>query len=233
MSIIEMIKKCVFKEKADADSYFSYLRNKGMKIGERVVTFRPRSLTIDETRPWLIEIGNDVQIANGVSILTHGYDWSVLKGKYGNILGSSGKVKIGNNVFIGINSIILKGVTIGDNTIIGAGSVVSRDIPGNCVAAGNPAKVLMSLDDYFLKRSRAQYDEAAELVRNYREIYKEEPGDEALSEFFWLFTNNDQDLPDAFEEKMCLVGNREQSGESLRNHTLMFNSKEEFLKSIT
>ena len=233
MRIIEVIKKRVFKERADADSYISYLRNKGMRIGERVVILRPRSLTIDETRPWLIEIGNDVQIANGVSILTHGYDWSVLKGKYGSILGSAGKAKIGNNVFIGINSTILKGVTIGDNTIIGAGSVVSHDIPGDCVAAGNPAKVIISLDDYFLKRSQAQYDEAAELVRNYREIYKEEPDDEVLSEFFWLFTNSDRDLPDAYEEKMCLVGNREQSGERLRNHTPMFNNKEEFLKSIT
>ena len=62
MRIIEVIKKRVFKERANADSYISYLRNKGMRIGERVVILRPRSLTIDETRPWLIEIGNDVQI---------------------------------------------------------------------------------------------------------------------------------------------------------------------------
>lgn len=233
MGITGKIKKTIFREKADAKSYISYLRNKGMKIGERVFILRPRSLTIDETRPWLIEIGNDVQIANGVSILTHGYDWSVLKGKYGSVLGSSGKVKIGNNVFIGLNSIILKGVTIGDNTIIGAGSVVSHDIPGNCVAAGNPAKVLLSLDDYYHKRSQAQYDEAAELVKNYREVYEKEPDDEVLAEFFWLFTNSDQNLPSAFEEKMRLVGNREQSGESLRNNTPLFNNKEEFLKSIT
>lgn len=233
MSIIGMIKKQVLKERADAASYISYLRKRGMKIGERVCILRPRSITIDETRPWLIEIGNDVQIANGVSILTHGYDWSVLKGKFGSVLGSSGKVKIGNNVFIGVNSIILKGVTIGDNTIIGAGSVVSRDIPGNCVAAGNPAKVLFSLDEYYHKRSQAQYNEAAELVRNYREVYNEEPDDEALAEFFWLFTKSDEDLPNAFEDKMRLVGNREQSGKTLRNHNPMFNSKEEFLKSIT
>ena len=51
-------------------------------------------------------------------------------------------VSIGNNVFIGCNSIILKGTVIGDNTTIGAGSVVSGDIPANCVAAGNPAKVI-------------------------------------------------------------------------------------------
>lgn len=51
-------------------------------------------------------------------------------------------VIIGDNVFIGCNSIILKGTTIGANTTIGAGSVVSGNIPANCVAAGNPAKVI-------------------------------------------------------------------------------------------
>lgn len=51
-------------------------------------------------------------------------------------------IEIGNNVFIGCNSIILKGTTIGDNTTIGAGSVVSGFIPANCVAAGNPARII-------------------------------------------------------------------------------------------
>ena len=55
-------------------------------------------------------------------------------------------VKIGNYVWIGMNSIILKGVEIGDNTIIGAGSVVSSSIPGNVLAAGNPARVIRRLD---------------------------------------------------------------------------------------
>lgn len=54
-------------------------------------------------------------------------------------------VVIGENVFIGCNSLILKGTVIGDNTTIGAGSVVSGAIPANCVAAGNPAKVIRFL----------------------------------------------------------------------------------------
>jgi acetyltransferase-like isoleucine patch superfamily enzyme len=49
---------------------------------------------------------------------------------------------IGDNVFLGANSIILKGVVIGENTVIGAGSVVVDDVPPNCVAVGNPAKVV-------------------------------------------------------------------------------------------
>lgn len=51
-------------------------------------------------------------------------------------------IKIGNNVFIGTNSIILKGLFIGDNSIIGAGSVVSKSIPANEIWAGNPVKFL-------------------------------------------------------------------------------------------
>lgn len=55
-------------------------------------------------------------------------------------------IKIGENVFIGCNCLILKGTVIGDNTTIGAGSVVSGKIPENCVAAGNPAKVIKNLE---------------------------------------------------------------------------------------
>lgn len=55
-------------------------------------------------------------------------------------------ITIGENVFIGCNSLILKGAEIGDNTTIGAGSVVTGKIPANCVAAGNPAKVIKYLD---------------------------------------------------------------------------------------
>lgn len=55
-------------------------------------------------------------------------------------------VVIGNNVFIGCNCLILKGTKIGDNTTIGAGSVVCGDIPDNCVAAGNPAKIIKMIE---------------------------------------------------------------------------------------
>lgn len=62
-----------------------------------------------------------------------------------------GKIRVGNNVFIGANSMILHGVTIGNNVIIGAGSIVTKDIPDDVVAVGVPARVIKSLDEYKTK----------------------------------------------------------------------------------
>ena len=205
------------------------LRRMGMRIGERTTIFNANTVLIDKTRPWLIDIGDDVQITRGVVILTHGYDWSVLKGKYGEVLGSAGKVKIGNNVFVGMNTVILKGVTIGNNVIIGAGSLVNKDIPDNCVAAGNPARVIMSLEDYHEKRIAAQEKEAAELVREYRTVYGRDPDEAALSEFFWLFTGDDGELPPSWEAQMQQVGNRAFSGQVLRERKPKYKDLQEFL----
>lgn len=120
--IKDKIKKLFYGKKYNSKTYVNNLKKLGMRIGERVTIYVPSKTTIDETRPWMIEIGDDVQITEGVTILTHGYDWSVLKGLYGDVLGSCGKVKIGNNVFIGMHATILKGTTIGNNCIIGASS---------------------------------------------------------------------------------------------------------------
>ncbi len=57
----------------------------------------------------------------------------------------SAPVEIGPNVFVGANSIVLKGVTIGANSVIGAGSVVTEDIPADCIAGGNPCRVIRPL----------------------------------------------------------------------------------------
>lgn len=65
-------------------------------------------------------------------------------------------VTIGNNCWIGANSVICPGVTIGDNTVIGAGSVVTKDIPANCVAAGNPCKVIRPIGESDMKYYRGR-----------------------------------------------------------------------------
>lgn len=81
-----------------------------------------------------------------------------------------------------MKSTILKGVHIGNNVIIGANSLVNKDIPDNCVAAGNPCKVIMGLEAYHEKRKAAQVAEARELVQLYRERYGREPDEKALHE---------------------------------------------------
>lgn len=90
MKIKKYLRKLRYGVRCDSETYINYLRSKGTQIGERTVIFDPRTNIIDETRPWMIKIGSDVQITAGVTILTHGYDWSVLKGVYGDVLGSSG-----------------------------------------------------------------------------------------------------------------------------------------------
>jgi acyl-[acyl carrier protein]--UDP-N-acetylglucosamine O-acyltransferase len=100
------------------------------------------------TEPYLIRIGDHVEITYGVHFITHdGAVW-IFRGNRPDI-DVFGPITIGSNVFVGLGSTILPGVSIGDNCIIGAGSVVTRDIPSNSVAAGIPARVLKSVDQYY------------------------------------------------------------------------------------
>ena len=230
--INKIIRRLFYGNKADSKAYIEYLRGLGMKIGEETTIYVPTKTQIDITRPWLITIGSNVKITEGVTILTHGFDWSVLKGVYGDILGSEGGVAIGNNVFIGMKSTILKGVHIGNNVIIGANSLVNKDIPDNCVAAGNPCKVIMGLEEYHEKRKASQVAEAKELVQLYRERYGREPDEKALHEFFWLFTDGNDELPECWESMMKLGGNYEYTKEQFKKNNKKFKDMDEFLKQI-
>jgi acetyltransferase-like isoleucine patch superfamily enzyme len=93
-----------------------------------------------------IDIGEDCAIAWGATIL----DTDFHQMQYPDQADApvTKPVKIGNKVWIGCNSTILKGVTIGDNAVIGANSLVNRDIPANCLAAGNPARILKDNIDW-------------------------------------------------------------------------------------
>ncbi|WP_243099302.1 MULTISPECIES: acyltransferase [Clostridia] len=231
-SLKKIAKRIIMREKSDSQSFVKWLRRRGVKVGEETTVFRPDRSFIDTTRPWMVEIGNNVQITEGVTILTHGYDWAVLKCVYGDVLGSSGGVKIGDNVFIGMKATILKGVTIGNNVIIGANSLVNKDIPDNCIAAGNPCRVIMSLEEYYEKRKAVQYEEASQLVRKYRERYGKDPGKEALHEFFFLFEDNEKELFDSYRSMMELCSNSELSYARLKEHKKLFASFDEFLNSV-
>lgn len=99
--------------------------------------FIGKKVCFDSVAPERIHIGHHVHITEGVLILTHYLDTSSE-----GIRWTFGDVYIGENVFIGTQSIISKPCSIGNNVIIGAGSVVTKDIPDNEIWAGNPARFI-------------------------------------------------------------------------------------------
>ena len=110
--------------------FFKY-RILGVRLGNNVKI--SRGAIIDTTHPKGIIIGDHVLIARGAVILSHDF---VNQRKL--------TTKIGCNVFIGCNSIILPGVIIPDNCIIAAGAIVTKNFTGNSIIAGNPARLIRS-----------------------------------------------------------------------------------------
>lgn len=112
---------------------------KYISVGDR--TFINYNLTALDVAP--ITIGDDVQIGPNVQLLTptHPVEPEPRRNK----LEAAKPITIGDNVWIGGGAIILPGVTVGDNSVIGAGAVVTRDVPPNVVAVGNPARVIREL----------------------------------------------------------------------------------------
>ena len=139
MTILKRAWESAFKLimlKTSDERRISYLRKKGVKIGQKC---RVRTLSFS-TEPYLIEIGDHVAVAANTQFITHdGATWCFEDELDGGVFG---KIKIGNNVFVGINCIILSNTTIGDNCIIGAGSVVRGHFPDNSIICGNPAQVI-------------------------------------------------------------------------------------------
>lgn len=103
--------------------------------------------TINATKS--IKIGNNVLVGSGCLITdtdSHPINWQERINDL-NDKTMSAPIVIEDNVFIGARSIILKGVTIGMNSVIAAGSVVTKSVPSNCIAGGNPAKVIKYLNE--------------------------------------------------------------------------------------
>ena len=130
-----------------------YRQRYRMDIGAHCV-FTGKNISFG-SEPYLIKIGNGVRIAADVKFLTHDGAVGIFRNEFPG-LNVFDRITIGNDVFIGSNSVILPGVTIGNNVVIGAGSVVTKDVKDNCVAAGVPCRVLSSINEYktrILKRS--------------------------------------------------------------------------------
>ena len=210
---------------SNSSRYIKYLRKAGVTIGEECIIYEPKKTTIDLTRPYLLDIGDNVRITKGVIILTHGYEWSVMRDFYKRPMGGCAGIKLGNNIFIGMNSIILKGVSVGSNVIIGAGSVVTKNIPDNVVVGGNPAKIICSIDELYNKCLSREYQEAK---KQYISILKNAQRQPVKEDFYksypHLFLNKNNTLNKVVEK---------QFGSSIENHDIsMFSSFEQFSAAI-
>ncbi|MFD7660768.1 sugar O-acetyltransferase [Actinosynnema sp. NPDC059797] len=111
-----------------------------IRVGAR--TFANFGLVALDVAP--ITIGADVQLGPNVQLLTptHPVEPGPRRDKWE----AAKPIAIGDNVWLGGGAIVLPGVTIGDNTVVGAGAVVTRDLPADVVAVGNPARVVRTLD---------------------------------------------------------------------------------------
>ena len=127
--------------------YLEYLVKKGFKIGKNVVIMD--GFFLDPTHCFLISIGDNCVLAPNVRLIAHDASMKQHLG-YTRV----GKVRIEANCFIGDSIIILPGVTIGKGAIVGAGSVVTKDIPPESVATGNPCRVVCSRKDFLQKHEQ-------------------------------------------------------------------------------
>lgn len=230
--LIYKIQNKILPQTIKSKQYIEKLRYSGVKIGEGSYIFNPNTTIIDDTRPHLLEIGKYCKITAGVKILTHDYSRSVLRLKYGYIIGEAKKTIIGDNVFIGIDSIILMGSKIGSNVIIGAGSVVSGNIPNDVVIAGNPAKIIRTLEEHNEIRKNKCIEEAQEYAK---EIIKnnEELTIQKMGAFFPLYLKRDLNEIERNNLNINLSGdNIEDIKEKFINSKPYYKNFDEFKKNI-
>lgn len=124
----------------------NWLRRNGMNVGENCTI----CCNILPSEPYLVSIGNNVTISSPVQLLTH--DNSIIKLSNGEVTDVFGEISIGDNCFIGANSVILPGVTLSDNIVVAAGSVVTRSFnESNIIIGGNPAKKITTWEESLKK----------------------------------------------------------------------------------
>ena len=173
--------RCLYK-----GLYMKRLVKRGLKLGNNV-DFE-KGVNIDANFPWLIEIGDNVILSPWVYILSHDAACKHVTG-----MTRIGKVKIEKDVYIGAKTTILPGCVIGEGSIIGANSLVNKDVPAYSVAAGNPVKVICTLEEYKEKyipqlNTYPQYDRSYTIWGGIDNTYKNEMVEQMKDRFAFIYT---------------------------------------------
>ncbi|MDR0605206.1 MAG: acyltransferase [Bacteroidales bacterium] len=168
-------------QRRSGKAYINYLRKKGVSIGSGCIVRDVLSIRIDITHPSLVTIGDNVDMNKDFELLTHDWGSHVFVRKYNDFIPHHKRVEIGNNVYFGTKCVVLAGAKIGDNCVIGACSLVNGGIPANSVAAGIPAKVICSIDEYYEKRKSEYIGEGIDLARSIQERFNRSP---VLADFY-------------------------------------------------
>lgn len=164
--MLALIRKKLFH---DRQAVVNYCKMSGMKVGENCAIFS----NIVTGEPYLVTLGNNVTISTDVTFCTHDASIGLIFGK--KVLSDMcGRINIGNNCFIGLNSTVLYGITLADNIIVAAGSVVTRSFTEErIIIGGNPAKKISTWDSlkakgeiYGLMLHGKSFEEIRETILN-------------------------------------------------------------------
>ena len=228
--IRKIIEKLVFEWNMRSEkAHINFLRKKGVQIGSNCLFRYHRTIWIDETRPALITIGDNVSFNRGFVLLTHDFVSGIFLNLYNDFVPAGKRVIIGNNVRFGAHCTVLAGAKIGDNCFIGANSLVNKEIPSNSVAVGIPAKVICSIEEFYEKRKKLYVEEVMDYARCIQERFGRRPVVEDFTEDYPAFVDGSNfdkyDLPyyKAFHPKQFEIWKQK--------HKAPFKDFEEFLKA--
>ena len=232
--IRNIIRKVLFPNTYSSEAFLNFLSKKGVSVGSNCIIYSPNNTNIDIQRPEMLHIGNFCRITRGVTILCHDYSMSVARRKFHSFVGTAAETYIGDNVFIGMNATILMGTRIGNNCIVGAGAVVSGDFKDDSVIAGNPAKVICSIDGYYKKHLDRQYDSAKAYFFKLYENKKRIPTVEEMGNAFaWMYLPRNKEAVEKYNRFFRLGG---ESYEDVVDDFLcskgMFESYDDFVKAV-
>ena len=207
MSFRQFIQKRLHPNTYSSEAFVSWLRSQGIDVGEGCKFFDPRSNCIDTQRPHMLQIGNYVKVTSGVIILAHDFSRSTMFQSSGRHIADCGVTSIGDNTFIGMRAIILMGSHVGANCIVGAGAVVSGHFEDGSVIAGNPARVICTIDELCDKRAKREVPAAIEYATRFYDLRGRWPEvREMTNAFSWLYLPRTQRTLDTYPDFFRLCG---------------------------